>query len=98
MASRHTKPEPNSTWGRYRSFEGEWDISLELFGLLPPSVRSVLLSTLGRDGKPSPTESIDTQTQWLGTCSPKLKARAMILIADSLMPLTQPGMPSLDSN
>lgn len=98
MGYPHISLAQSSTQEKSLSFEEEWAISLGQFVRLPKSQRSVLLSMLGRDGKLSLTDSIDTQMQWLATLDMKRKERALTLIlVCRILPILL-GTPLPDSN
>jgi hypothetical protein len=83
---------------RLQYIGGQCLTSLGQLALLPRCPLSELLSTLGKDGSPSLTDTIATLTPWYDTLDMKDKAKFWTLIVDFYTLLMPAGIASRDSN
>src|SRR6185312_2649056 len=75
-------------------FAAQLITSLGQLAQLPRCPLSELVSTLGKDGKEFPMDTIGTLMHWYDTLSMSEKEKFWILIVDFYMPPTQHGTPS----
>lgn len=83
---------------KLQSFVDSLTTSQEQWKGLLPSQLSEQVSMLGKGGRVSVMDTIDTLTQWYDTLSKKEKETFWILTLDFSMLLTPLGTPSRDSN